>query len=250
MRLDWHIRKKRCGRYEKEGCDWLFGRDCDDRMRGGILRLQRGRRRAYAHCVASRGVAATCTEDGMPEYWSCSECGKAFSDAECTEELSVVSPIPALGHNMAAISYRAATCTEDGVTAHYECGRCGLYFADAEGSETIGADETVIPATGHSWGVWTEDVAPTKESAGTLVRTCANCSDEDEMQLPVLDEYDRHDYSWQAVAPSCTSDGWERFSLTVENADGTDRTVAGHRDIGFFRDGADVRAYSGERAGD
>lgn len=171
-------------------------------------------------------IAATCTEDGMPEYWSCSECGKAFSDAECTEELSVVSPISALGHNMVTISYRAATCTEDGVTAHYECGRCGLYFADAEGSETIGADETVIPATGHSWGVWTEDVAPTKESAGTLVRTCANCSDEDEMQLPVLDEYDRHDYSWQAVAPSCTSDGWERFSLTVENADGTDRTFS------------------------
>lgn len=89
--------------------------------------------------TATAGKAATCTEAGNSAYWSCSRCGKFFSDAAGKTEIAKDSwVIAALGHDEATRATVAATCYASGRTAETYCKRCGLVL-------TAG---TVIPATG------------------------------------------------------------------------------------------------------
>ena len=57
----------------------------------------------------------------------------------------VLTPVPA----------KPATCTEDGNIAYYTCSHCSLLFADEKADNVIELKDTVIPATGHAWGAWT-----------------------------------------------------------------------------------------------
>lgn len=89
--------------------------------------------------TATAGKAATCTEAGNSAYWSCSRCGKFFSDAAGKTEIAKDSwVIAALGHDGATRAAVAATCYASGRTAETYCKRCGLVI-------TAG---TVIQATG------------------------------------------------------------------------------------------------------
>ena len=89
--------------------------------------------------TATAGKAATCTEAGNSAYWSCSRCGKFFSDAAGKTEIAKDSwVIAALGHDEATRAAVAATCYISGHEADTYCKRCG-YVINA------GAN---IPATG------------------------------------------------------------------------------------------------------
>ena len=88
--------------------------------------------------------AATCTENGNREYFTCSDCDVIFADAEgmmpLTDERYV---IPAKGHKVAKHSEKAATCFSEGTEAHYECRNCGTLFSDEEGKNAIDAPTTI-----------------------------------------------------------------------------------------------------------
>ena len=63
--------------------------------------------------------AATCTEDGNVEYWSCEGCGKYFADENGSEEITTIV-IPATGHTYSeewtydeTDHWHAATCGHD-----------------------------------------------------------------------------------------------------------------------------------------
>ena len=89
--------------------------------------------------TATAGKAATCTEAGHSAYWSCSRCGKFFSDAAGKTEIAKDSwIIAALGHDEATRAAVAATCYASGRTAETYCKRCGLVLVPS----------TSIPATG------------------------------------------------------------------------------------------------------
>ena len=89
--------------------------------------------------TATAGKAATCTEAGHSAYWSCSRCGKFFSDAAGKTEIAKDSwAIAALGHDEATRAAVAATCYASGHEADTYCKRCGIVL-------TAGA---TIPATG------------------------------------------------------------------------------------------------------
>lgn len=89
--------------------------------------------------TATAGKAATCTEAGNSAYWSCSRCGKFFSDAAGKTEIAKDSwVIAALGHDEATRAAVAATCYASGHEADTYCKRCGIVI-------TAGA---TIPATG------------------------------------------------------------------------------------------------------
>lgn len=89
--------------------------------------------------TATAGKAATCTEAGNSAYWSCSRCGKFFSDAAGKTEIAKDSwVIAALGHDKATRADVAATCYASGRTAETYCKRCGMVI-------NAGAN---IPATG------------------------------------------------------------------------------------------------------
>lgn len=89
--------------------------------------------------TATAGKAATCTEAGNSAYWTCSRCGKFFSDAAGKTEIAKDSwVIAALGHDEATRAAVAATCYVSGHEADTYCKRCGIVI-------TAGA---TIPATG------------------------------------------------------------------------------------------------------
>ena len=89
--------------------------------------------------TATAGKAATCTEAGHSAYWTCSRCGKFFSDAAGKTEIAKDSwVIASLGHDVGTRAAVAATCYASGHEADTYCKRCGFVV-------TAGA---TIPATG------------------------------------------------------------------------------------------------------
>lgn len=113
-------------------------------------------------------VPATCLEDGTIEYWSCSDCGKQWSD-EQRQHIVTDLTAKALGHDYNAqgvcsrcgkaicseghtkdqeIKAVKATCTTPGNIAYYHCAVCHKYY-NTKTDEQIAEDSWVIPAKGH-----------------------------------------------------------------------------------------------------
>ena len=118
-------------------------------------------------------VAATCTEAGSIEYWSCSECGKNFADEAAQVELSSVTA-EALGHDFGAwVVVDPALCMKDGKQKQ-TCKNCG---------EEV---EEVMKAPGHSFGDWTTvpGKEPTCTEQGTQERECSVCHTFEERSIP------------------------------------------------------------------
>ena len=128
---------------------------------------------AVGHTLTkTEGKAATCTEAGNIEYYTCSACGKTFSDAEGKAEVANVS-VPAAGHALTRTAAKAATCTEAGNIEYYTCSVCDKMFSDAEGKTEV--TEVGIPAAGHKL-TKTEAVDATCTEAGNIeYYTCSAC---------------------------------------------------------------------------
>ena len=94
-------------------------------------------------------IEPTCTTTGSIEYWQCSVCGKMFSDAACTTEVTDVT-LPMAAHTLTKTDAKAATCTEAGNAEYWTCSVCKKLFSDSEGKNEITAASVVIPATGHT----------------------------------------------------------------------------------------------------
>ena len=119
--------------------------------------------------------AATCTEDGNNEYYTCSACGKVFKDADGKTATSVEDEtIAATGHTMTKTEAKDATCTEDGNIAYWYCSVCNKYFFDENGTTEITLDDTVIKA--HHTMTKTEAKEPTcTEEGNNAYYTCSVC---------------------------------------------------------------------------
>ena len=101
---------------------------------------------AHGHKLTKvAGKAATCTEEGVVEHYTCSVCKKNFSDAEGKTALSTIV-IPSC-HSVEKVEGKAATTTENGLKEHYGCASCGKVYADAEGKTEVTKDSLIISAT-------------------------------------------------------------------------------------------------------
>jgi hypothetical protein len=91
--------------------------------------------------VKTEANGAGCLETGNSEYWTCSECGKFFSDAEGLDEIEKDSWfISANGHTEVKDAAVKPTCTETGLTEGKHCDVCG---------EVLVA-QTIVKAKGHA----------------------------------------------------------------------------------------------------
>jgi len=132
--------------------------------------------------VSSRlqGKAATCTEAGMTDGITCSDCGAV---------LLAQSEIEPLGHTEAITEGKDATCTEDGISDGIVCAVC----------ETVLAKQTVIPALGHT--PVTEDGKPatcTDEGATgiTICSVCQTVLEESTVLAPLGHRFSNSVFSW------------------------------------------------------
>ena len=119
--------------------------------------------------------AATCTENGNNEYYTCDRCHKVYKDAAGAAETTVEKEtIPANGHNMKRVDKHDATCTEDGHEEYWRCAECGYLSSDSEGQNEI-SNPVLIPATGHDLGEWKVTKEATVQAKGIKERACRKC---------------------------------------------------------------------------
>ena len=106
-------------------------------------------------------------------------------------------------HTLEAVPGKDATCTENGNIEYWHCTDCDSYFADANAEQEIKEEDTIVKATGHTWGDWVVTVEPTEEQYGIKTRTCEKCGAEQTEAVPF-------DYGLRKVdakPASCTEEG-------------------------------------------
>lgn len=123
--------------------------------------------KASGHSLTKvEAVAATCTEAGNSEYYTCATCGKFFSDKDGKNEIAKDSwVIDALGHKMTKTPAKAATCVAEGNNEYYTCSVCNKVFKDEQGNTltTVAAETLAKDPTNHTGG---------EEQRGAVAASC------------------------------------------------------------------------------
>ena len=153
---------------------------------------------ALGHSMtAVAAKAATCTEAGHSAYWSCSRCGKFFSDDMGKTEIAKDSwVIAALGHDEATRAAVAATCYASGHEADTYCKRCGMVInaganIPATGKHTyVNGVCTVCGVKNPTANVKTDDIKVdskndtlVKDSSGLVIKAEVTVDDEKLMEI-------------------------------------------------------------------
>ena len=128
--------------------------------------------------------AATCTEDGNKEYWTCEHCGKYFlsddTDPATAKAVELSEFIISASHKLTKVEAKAATCTEDGNKEYWTCEHCGKYFlsddTDPATAKAVELSETILPAIQHKNATIRGAVEPTETAPGySGDRYCPDC---------------------------------------------------------------------------
>ncbi len=151
----------------------------------------------YAEGTAAK--AATCSEAGNSAYWTCTLCGKYYSDADCTAEIEKDSWIIAI----------------DG-DAHVWDNACDT---------TCNNDPNHTRDASHSYGDWVVTTEATCEQDGVKTKTCSVCKDEQTETITKLG----HKYESKVTAPTCTEKGYTTHTCACGSSYVTDEVAAlGH----------------------
>lgn len=140
-------------------------------------------------------VPATCVADGTIEYWSCSDCGKQWSD-ESGQHIVTDLTAKALGHDYNAqdectrcgaklcseghtkdqqVDAVEATCTTAGNIGYYHCSVCNKYY-NAETNEQIAENSWNIPAKGHTANHVSAQAATCSQKGNHEYWYCSDCN--------------------------------------------------------------------------
>ena len=98
--------------------------------------------------------AATCTEDGNKEYWTCEHCKKYFlsddTNPETAKAVELSETVISASHKLTKVEAKAATYAENGNKEYWTCEHCKKYFlsddTNPETAKAVELSETVIPA--------------------------------------------------------------------------------------------------------
>ncbi len=154
--------------------------------------------------VKTEAKAADCEHDGNIEYWSCSECGKYFSDKDGKTEIKKSATVTkALGHDWdAGVVTTEPTCDKEGVKT-YTCKRCPETKTEK------------IKALGHDW----TNPTYTWSSDNSKVTATAVCSRDASHKLTETVTATRTN----SLTP-CGQEGTATYKATFKNAVFTSQT--------------------------
>ena len=118
--------------------------------------------------------AATCSEDGNKEYWTCEHCGKYFlsddTNPETAKAVEQSETVISVSHKLTKVEAKDATCAEDGNKEYWTCEHCKKYFlsddTNPETAKAVELSETVIPALKHKNATTRGASEPTETSPG------------------------------------------------------------------------------------
>lgn len=111
------------------------------------------------------GKPATCTEDGNIEHYRCTreDCGRLFSDANGTKELTDNDVNLPAQHHLEKVPGKDPTYEQDGNIEYYHCTRCDRLFTDVNGTKELSSDEVILPMLAR-----TDDLPQTGDSSHLL----------------------------------------------------------------------------------
>ena len=129
--------------------------------------------------------AATCSESGNKEYWTCEHCGKYFlsddSNPETAKAVELSETVISASHKLTKVEAKDATCTEDGNKEYWTCEHCGKYFlsddTNPETAKAVELSETILPALKHKNAITRGAVEPNGTKPGySGDRYCPDCN--------------------------------------------------------------------------
>lgn len=168
-------------------------------------------------------VPATCVADGTIEYWSCSDCGKQWSD-ESGQHIVTDLTAKALGHDYNAqdvctrcgaklcseghtkdlqVDAVEATCTTAGNIGYYHCSVCNKYY-NAETNEQIAENSWKIPAKGHTANHVSAQAATCSKKGNHEYWYCSGCNTyfkEETCENAYTDDADAETGVWIEMIP-------------------------------------------------
>lgn len=147
--------------------------------------------------IKTDAVEATCEEDGNVEYYTCSECGKRFADAQGQTEITDVTT-PAKGHTV-------GEWFSDETSHWKQCAICGEEVDKAE----------------HTYK-WIVDTAATEDAEGSSHEECF-CGEKrsENTVIPKLDHVHTDIRHHAAVEANCTEKGnMEYWTCSSEKCEG------------------------------
>lgn len=168
-------------------------------------------------------VPATCVADGTIEYWSCSDCGKQWSD-ESGQHIVTDLTAKALGHDYNAqdectrcgaklcseghtkdlqVDAVEATCTTAGNIGYYHCSVCNKYY-NAETNEQIAENSWNIPAKGHTANHVSAQAATCSKKGNHEYWYCSDCKTyfkEETCENAYTDDADAETGVWIEMIP-------------------------------------------------
>ena len=116
---------------------------------GYIIQVAQG----HTHTLSKvDGTPATCTVEGVKDYWKCSECGKLFENEQGTAEITDTG-IPAKGHSYSSVWSSDTAC-------HWH--QCTACIAETD-------------KAAHIWGTGVITTPPTTTEEGIKTYTCEVC---------------------------------------------------------------------------
>ena len=186
--------------------------------------------------------AATCTEAGNEAYWTCSGCGKYFSDENGTNEIEKDSwVLKTLGHDMTKTDAKEATCTEDGNNEYYTCSRCSGVFKDEAGTQATTVEAETLKKLGHDWS----------NKNGICARCDAKCTETHKpgTTCSVCHKYTSYPYVPGAPTYPATAPAVPNGTVTVSPADaskGANVTVTVKPNEGYELGSLAVKDASGD----
>ena len=160
-----------CGGADPDYCEHEYMYDCD---KACMHCYNVTREDAEHNIVHVDAKAPTCNENGNVEYWYCSICGYAWTDAEQTQVANRYNVIlPAAhsytyvcdahcnvcyeltnedaAHELVHVDAVAPTCTAGGNVEHWYCKHCGATWTDAEMTQVTNQMSVKLGATGHTY---------------------------------------------------------------------------------------------------
>ena len=155
---------------------------------------------------------ATCIEKGVYLHYYCSQCGKYFSDSECTHEIAARDIIqPMIPHTLAHHEARETGCTTSGSLEYWTCSYCGKYFLNEEATLETNAEAVVIAARGHNWVERAGKAATCTEAGWEKYNYCPRCkTTEGYTSIPATGH---GDYTYDYINSSTSADGSVRWDI-------------------------------------
>ncbi|MBE6773758.1 MAG: hypothetical protein E7544_05990 [Ruminococcaceae bacterium] len=168
----------------------------------------------------------TCLNVGHTAGVFCSNCGKWISGHD---------EIPAIAHkNKEHHKKIDSTCMATGTIEYWSCPDCGKNFSDEE-CTTVVTDLTIeINPDAHSWGDWTQTIAPTCSAAGEDTRTCKhNAEHKETRSVDIVADAHKWETEYTTdIEPKCETPGSKSYHCeycdTINEASKTEIPATDH----------------------